>query len=114
MGFAQYLINSLNGTRVLESVTSAPADTTKAAVDQISGKVGGDISNSAAVKSAYEALEQSFDSIALEYFDNAENPGLEEIFGFLIKKHKGNAHKKNLNAVNKKGSKCFNPIPITE
>lgn len=88
MGFAQYLINSLTGTRVLESVTAAPVSTTKMAADQISAKVGGDISDSATLKASYEALEQAFDSIPLQYFDNSANPGLADVFSLLIKKEK--------------------------
>jgi hypothetical protein len=87
MGFAQYLINVLNRNQVFESTTAAK-DVTDTAVSQISGKVGGDISDSITLKTSFEALEQAFDSIPLEHFETPEDPGLEEVFGLLIKKDK--------------------------
>lgn len=87
MGFAQYLINTLTRNRLFEAET-ATAQPTDAAIAQVSSKVGGDVSDSLALKTAYEALEQAFDLVPLQYFDSAENPGLEELFNELIKNDK--------------------------
>lgn len=46
--------------------------------------IGGNIKDSTAVSSSIESFQKTFDSIPLEYFEEANNPGLEELFVVLV------------------------------
>lgn len=89
MGFSQHLINLLLKNKLVESVEAAvKTDAVDFAKLQIETKVGGDVSDKNALQSSFEAIEQALDSMAFEYFENAENPGLDELFSLFISKER--------------------------
>ena len=91
MTFSKYLFTLLNKDRLIVESSGAPsspvidADSIK---NQIDSGVGGDITQKDVVTASFEALKKVFDAIPLDYLENADNPGLEDIFTELVKSDK--------------------------
>ena len=85
MGFGTYLTHFLKSSPLFEEKVTSEVKTEEVK-NLIDSKVGGEINDSTAIATSFEALSQAFDKLPLSYVSTEKNIDLENIFKSLTDK----------------------------